>query len=187
MGTRSFIAIELSAEAKKELTRVVDFLKEAGASVKWVKPGSIHLTLKFLGDVPEDRITDIESKLKPIAESFPSFSMTLEGIGVFPDWKYVKVIWAGIGEGSSSLEELAEKVDEAMASAGFEKEKRAFKSHLTLGRVRNSKRKKELKEKAQEAEMKPVVITASSIVLFKSELTSEGAVHTPLAEFHLAE
>lgn len=182
---RSFIAIELSEEAREELGRVIDLLKKSGANVKWVKPGTVHLTLKFLGDVPEGRIQEIENALKGVSGKFPPFSMTLGQVGVFPDWKYVKVIWVGIAEGAQDAQELAKEVDEELSRIGFEKEKRPFKCHLTLGRVRSSRAKKELKEEALSVELKPVNIPAKSIVLFSSELTSTGAVHTPIAEIPL--
>ncbi|MFQ5952743.1 MAG: RNA 2',3'-cyclic phosphodiesterase [Candidatus Omnitrophota bacterium] len=177
---RSFIALELSDEARAELSRIEGILEKAGANVKWVKPESIHLTLKFLGYVTEEKVASITKRLERIASECAPFDVTLSNIGVFPGWGYPRVIWIGTEEGSDKVKDLAKLVEEAMAEEGFEKEKRPFKSHLTVGRVRSGKNKDRLKEEAQSIKVKPASSHIKRIVLFKSDLSPKGAVYTPL-------
>jgi 2'-5' RNA ligase len=183
---RTFIALELSDESREEFARIAGILMEAKADVKWVKPASIHLTLKFLGYVDEGKITRISERLKDIVSGVEPFDVILEGIGVFPKWDYVKVLWVGLGEGAARVKELALRTEEVMQHEGFEKEKREYSPHLTLGRIRSAKNKKELRKQAETVEVKPVTSHISRIILFKSELSPEGAVYTELASVAFA-
>ncbi len=183
---RSFIALELSDEVLEELERIEAILKEAGADVKWVKPGSIHLTLKFLGNITEEQIPRITERLKEIAFAVPPFDMALDGIGVFPKWSYAKVLWVGAGKGADTVGDLAAQVEEAMAEEGFEKEDRPFSAHLTLGRIRTSKNKGKLRELAGSVDVRPAVSHISRIVLFRSDLSPKGAVYTYLSTAELS-
>jgi 2'-5' RNA ligase len=178
---RCFIALELSDEIRSELSRMIDILKRSDADVKWMKPGSIHLTLKFLGYVDEEKIPVISGRLKDIASGAKPFDVTLGGIGVFPKWEYVKVLWVGLDDRADRVKELAGRTEDIMSSEGFEREERAFSPHLTLGRVRTAKRKKELKELADSIKVNPSSSRISKVVLFKSELTPHGAIYTELA------
>lgn len=183
---RSFIAIEISGDARGEMKRVIGQFKSSAADVKWVNPDTVHLTLKFLGDVSEEKIEKIKSCLTEIVKNSPSFDIVLGEVGVFPDWKYAKVIWIGVAEGAEKASVLAELIEDSMLEEGFEKEKRPFKCHLTLGRVRGAKNKDKLKSTSSSIKVVPVRMNISKVVLFKSELTTEGAIHTPLSEFILA-
>ncbi|MDP8298390.1 MAG: RNA 2',3'-cyclic phosphodiesterase [Candidatus Tantalella remota] len=182
---RTFIAIELPSEAKNELAGITAGFKKSGADVKWVRPETVHLTLKFLGSVPEEKLSSISEKINEVAKSISSFDLTLGEVGVFPDWKRPRVVWVGIDGAKGVLEGIAGRIEDAMASLGFGKETRGFKSHLTLGRVRSPKNKEELEKIARDIEIKPVPVPVFDIILFKSELTREGAIHTPLEKFNL--
>jgi 2'-5' RNA ligase len=177
---RSFIALELSDEARVELARIEEALKKSDANVKWVKPESVHLTLKFLGYIDEEKIAPISEKIEKIASGISPFDIALSGIGVFPSWRQARVIWVGIEEGAENVKTLAGQVEEAMAREGFEKEERSFRSHLTLGRVRSPKNKEKLEKEALSIEVKPAKSHISKIILFKSDLSQKGAVYTPL-------
>ena len=183
---RCFIALDLSDETRSELDRIIGVLQEADANVKWVKPTSIHLTLKFLGQVEEEKIARISERLKDIARGASPFDILLEGMGAFPKWDYVKVIWVGLGEGSDKVKDLAKKAEEIMSEEGFEKETREFSPHLTLGRVRSAKKKKQLKEMSDSVKVDPASSHISRIVLFKSELSPQGARYTELASVEFA-
>jgi len=178
---RTFIALEFSQEARDELVRVEGLLKEADANVKWVDPAIVHLTLKFLGNVAEDKIDSISGRLDEIASRTSPFDLSLDGIGVFPKWDYVKVLWVGIAGGSDQVKKLAESVDAAMSEEGFKTEERDFSPHITIGRVRTAKRKEKLREIASNVRVEPVTSHITGIVLFKSELSPKGAIHTPLS------
>lgn len=183
---RVFIAIELSQEVKRELSQAVRDLKRSGADVKWVHPRTMHLTLKFLGDISGKETRNIVRHLGEIASRTAPFDMVLGGMGVFPDRGAVKVIWAGIGKGAREAENLAGAVAERLAVEGFPPEARKFRPHLTLGRVKSGKGRSDLKSAVLKAKVEPVKSTVDKIVMFRSELTPEGAVHTPLASFELS-
>ena len=182
---RSFIALELSPEAKKEISRIIGELKKSGADVKWVRPETVHLTLQFLGEVFLATLDRIKERLSEIAKKAKGFDIALDALGTFPNWERAKVIWVGTSQGSEIAQDLAEKVKEAMQEQGFGREIRAFKSHLTLGRIRSSENKGKLEEMSSQVEVKPVSTHISSIILFKSELTPQGAIHTPISKFEL--
>ena len=183
---RVFIAIEVSATAKEELSRVIRDLKRAGADIKWIHPRATHLTLKFLGEIPEKKVEDIARRLGEVASRTGPFDMVLDGIGVFPDWGGVKVIWTGIGEGAREAENLAGAVERSLAGEGFPPEGRKFRPHLTLGRARSGKGRSDLKNAALKIKVEPAKSTVDKIVIFRSELTPAGALHTPLASFELS-
>lgn len=182
---RSFIALELFDEAHAELSRIIESLKKAGADVKWVNAKAIHLTLKFLGSVPEEKIAKIGERIGKIAKNQTPFDIVLKDIGVFPNWDYARVLWVGLeSEGANRVKEIANEVETAMTSEGFEKEKRAFSPHLTIGRIRSAKNKKELEQTSLSVKVQPISSHISKIILFKSQLTPNGSIYTPL---HVAE
>lgn len=186
MSIRSFIAIELSDGAKSEVSRTVKELKCTGADVKWVLAGSIHMTLKFLGNIEEKKVPDVAKRLDDVAATFPGFDADLSELGSFPEWEYAKVIWIGIGEGADKITSLAKAVEDAMFAEGFPREDRKFSPHVTIGRVRTPKNRGRLAKAASAIMVDPVRSRVSRIVLFKSELTPQGAVYTPLHEAKLS-
>src|SRR3990167_2243722 len=144
---RSFIAIELTNEIKDELAQIQARLKYSGADVKWVEKNNIHLTLKFLGEVSEDRTKAVVSVLDDIAKGSKPFEMTIRDIGAFPKIDYPRVVWVGLDKGASESKEITQRIEEELERSGFERESRAFSPHLTIGRVRSAKNKAALKEK----------------------------------------
>lgn len=135
---RTFVAIELSASIKTELTRVEEMLKEKIATphLRWVDPDNVHLTLKFLGNVPLDRIPEITAVLKEACAEASPFIMDVSGLGCFPSTNNPRVVWVGVQEETGRLKQLQERVEESLATLGFKPEGRPFSPHLTLGRVR---------------------------------------------------
>ncbi|MFH1381124.1 MAG: RNA 2',3'-cyclic phosphodiesterase [Candidatus Omnitrophota bacterium] len=180
---RTFIAIDISDEVKKELSRLLGELKTVGADIKWVQPENIHLTLKFLGDTEDNRIEQIKKVLNEISKGLDSFKLSLFKLGCFPSIDYPRVIWVGIDKGCSQAEQISADIEEKLEVLGFLKETRPFTSHLTLGRVKSGKNKKELKEKILSLEPLSKSCAAKGITLFQSELTTRGPIYTPI---HLA-
>ena len=135
---RTFVAIELSAGIKSELTRVQEMLEEKIATphLRWVDPAKVHLTLKFLGNVPLDRIQEITAALKEACAEVSPFIMDVSGLGCFPTTNNPRVVWVGVQEETGRLKRLQERVEERLAVLGFKPERRPFRAHLTLGRVR---------------------------------------------------
>lgn len=183
---RIFIAIELSESIRNALAQIQSHLKYAGADVKWVEKDNIHLTLKFLGEVTEEKIEKIKSALDQIASKTKPFEISLKDIGAFPKIDYPRVIWVGLDKSANESKILAENIDEALSKIGFQKESRPFAAHLTIGRVRSPKNKDALKEKILSAANSQLPITnsqlISSIILFQSTLTPKGSIYTKLHE-----
>jgi len=180
---RTFIAIEISETIRNALVQIEAHLKYSGADVKWVEKDNIHLTLKFLGEVSEEKVDKIKASLDNVAKGTKPFEMTVKEIGAFPKIEYPRVIWIGLDKGRDESKILAEKIDEALSKIGFQKETRPFASHLTIGRVRSPKNKAALKEKITSCELVCVSpCSVPSVILFRSTLTPKGSIYTKLHE-----
>jgi 2'-5' RNA ligase len=177
---RGFIAIDINP-----FTKLIEFereIKNSGANVKLVEPKNIHLTLKFLGDTDESLIERIDEILKDSVREIESFSIRLKSTGVFPNERYIKVMWIGI-ENSEIIGKIAENINEKLSNLGFKKEKRKFSAHLTIARVKNAKNKDKLIqiiEKYRDVEF--AYFKVDSIKLKKSDLTPKGPIYTTLKE-----
>ena len=186
---RTFIAIELSEEIKDSLTQIQSHLKYAGADVKWIEKDNIHLTLKFLGEIDDKKCEKVKSALDEIAKSAKSFEISLKDIGAFPKIDFPRVIWVGLDKGAKESTELALKIDKALSKLGLDKETRPFAAHLTLGRVRSSKNKEDLKEKIQsyaKHDLASHTQFISYLILFQSTLTPKGSIYIKLHEAKLS-
>jgi len=179
--TRTFIAIELNESIHSELASLQSALKKSNADVKWVAPGSIHLTLKFLGNIDTQKIKEIENILNETAAEIEPFVLTLKGIGAFPKLDYPRVIWVGVESGAPQSEQLARSLEERLEAIGIPREDREFHAHITLGRVKSLKNKDNLKEIIEATKFAAgSVVDVNHLTLFKSQLSREGSVYTPL-------
>lgn len=187
---RAFIAIELPKEIKDFLGSLQEELKKSGADVKWVMPRNIHLTLKFLGEIDEQKLNKVKEVLENIAENKNYFSLSLSSLGAFPKIDSPRVIWVGIEAGAQdTIKEIAQELERKIAeAAGIPKEKRPFSSHITLGRLRSSlnmfRLVRELKISASSLENKPG-FNVTKFTLFKSTLTLKGPIYEILKEVSL--
>ncbi|MFH1665241.1 MAG: RNA 2',3'-cyclic phosphodiesterase [Candidatus Omnitrophota bacterium] len=177
---RCFIALEFSDEAMKEFLRTTDILRKADAEIKWLSADTVHLTLKFLGDIPEEKAPVITARLRETVRGCRPFTIEFSGIGVFPGWDRPKVLWIGVGKGAREVVDLASRVDGAMALEGFEQDERPFSPHITMGRIKGPKNKKKLEGLLKSIHVEPASSFISRIIVFKSVLTEKGAIHTPL-------
>jgi RNA 2',3'-cyclic 3'-phosphodiesterase len=186
---RTFIAIPLHNEAKKELSLLQGRFKKSDVDVKWVNPKDIHLTLRFLGDVEENKLTQIKRSLTRAVKKHGQFDLCLKKLSALPTLIYPKTIIVNANDEKRSCQALQKSVSMAIKKIGFEKEHRAFLPHITLGRVRSDKNKKALinlieKEKDFSLGAK---IPIKCIVLFSSLITQRGPVYSILEEFPLPE
>ncbi len=188
---RAFVAIELPDRAKDALARVVGELRAARlGGLRAVRPEGIHLTLKFLGDVPADRIDAIGAAAERAARQHAPFALELSGVGAFPSGRAPRVLWAGIAGDLDGLGALQASVDGCLADLGFARERRAFNPHLTLARLRDSASREErsralcVLRAAQPREAMSLDVDA--IALFQSTLTPGGAVYRRLLRVPLA-
>ncbi len=184
MAIRTFIAIEIPEEIKEALGRLQQRLRAAEVKVRWVNPQNIHLTTKFLGDVNDSDVPKVCEVVKQAATQTPAFELEVAGLGAFPPKGAPHILWVGLQGGIETLARFVEEVDGALADElGIRPERRKYHPHLTLGRVKSTRNTDRLKALMTECE--PVELgtfSAESVTLFMSELTSEGAIHTPMAE-----
>ena len=179
---RTFVALELSDTVREELGRLQGELGRAGCDVKWVAPENIHLTVKFLGDVEEEKINEIKNILTRISSGEKTFEISLFKLGAFPSIDRPRVLWAGIDKGCAEVEKIASLAKEGLENIGFPKEDHPFSAHLTLGRVRSGKNKDALREKILSLEARPVFSEVNHIALFRSTLTPKGPIYSVLHE-----
>lgn len=180
---RGFIAIDITATP--QILTFENEIAKTGADVKLVEPENIHITLKFLGDTDETYIDAIEQAMKESVRGIKPFSIQLRGTGVFPDEKYMKVLWVGISD-NGRIEPIAHSIDSSLATLGFKKEARGFSPHLTVGRVRTARNKEKLLPILQHyVDEEFTTQEVQSIVLKKSELTPKGPIYTTIREVRL--
>jgi 2'-5' RNA ligase len=180
---RAFIAIELPEKIIASISRVQESIRSQGFKVRWVRPQNIHLTLKFLGDIKAAETKAVEKVVLDSVVGSAPISMTARGLGVFPGIKRPRVIWVGIGGQTDELIELQQTLDKKLATIGFSRERRPFKGHLTMGRVKakiDSKRLLEAMKAFDGFETEPFV--ADRLILFQSDLKPSGAVYAKLME-----
>ncbi|NWF77254.1 MAG: RNA 2',3'-cyclic phosphodiesterase [Chloroflexi bacterium] len=183
---RSFIAIELPEEAKEGLARLRKELeRDEHKFVKWVDPGGIHLTLKFLGNIPSKRVAEITEAMKEAAQGVSPFHLEISGLGAFPSLKQVRVFWVGIGGEVDKLSSLQQSMDSALAALGFAKEERSFVPHLTLARIREGASPAERRSFGELVGSVTFVdkysVDVEAINLMRSQLTPAGAIYSRLS------
>jgi 2'-5' RNA ligase len=184
---RLFIAIELPATLKAHLESYQKELNEAGADVKWTDPQNIHLTLKFLGKTPTDKIPEIITLLDRLSHQYKHFRTHLNQLGFFPPQKTPRVIWAGLDEQKQPLKEIAAFLEEALSSLGFEKETRVFQAHITLGRIRSSRNTLALIEKINHLNegFQATDLLIDTATLFESQLSPHGPTYSVIHQTKL--
>ncbi len=183
---RAFIAFELPPVIISLLQKVQQELKLLKLRARWVRPENIHLTLKFLGDLDPDDIDKIGAAMTGAAIDFSPITMSVRGIGVFPGIKRPRVIWLALGGDIRSLLALQGRLEEKLAGVGFPKDKRSFKAHLTLGRIKQSANPAVIRQMISEyASLSSDEFTCNQVILFKSDLKPLGAVHSKLKQANL--
>lgn len=188
---RTFIAIELSQDLKDSLRHLQARLTRQvpERSVRWMRPESIHLTLKFLGDVPAARIARISQAVEVACHGFTRFAFELVGLGCFPNPRRPRVVWVGVYEPTGTLARLQQAVEGELVNLDFKREDRAFRPHLTVGRVQrkasrsDQQRLGEVIAGRKEGSLGSMTVT--SVNVMRSDLRPTGAVYTALAQMPL--
>jgi 2'-5' RNA ligase len=180
---RLFAAVPMSTEVTKNLSAPIALCRAQAQGIKWVEPAGMHITLRFFGDTPEERVSQLARVLVEAVEGIAPFEITAKGIGAFPSPSRPRVVWAGIGCGSDELCALAARVKAATEGAGFgEPDGARFSPHVTLGRVRRD---------ANDVTIPPALFTerervwgtvaVGSVVLYSSTLRPAGPVYRQVA------
>jgi 2'-5' RNA ligase len=189
-GVRSFVAITLPENIKEMLfevsTKLRDYLQQTRTYVTWVKQESHHITLKFLDSIDFELVDPILQKLEDVVRDVERFTMSIGEIGVFPNQNQPRVIWVGIQKGADKVYTLQKKVEDSLSDLGFEKEKREFSPHLTLGRIKSlGSRGDILRALRSLQEVDIGETTVERVCLMKSTLTPQGALYSELGSVSL--
>lgn len=184
---RTFVAIETGQEVHGPASKLITKLCRSRAQVKWVAPDKLHLTLKFLGDVPSTEINGVCSAVQRAVAGKQPFQINCHGAGAFPDSKRPRTIWIGVREPSEAIRALQNSVDEELQKLGFPAERRRFQPHITLGRVRGGG--SAIQDLGclidQHAKFEAGQILVGEIVVFSSDQGPQGPVYTPLSRVKL--
>ena len=178
---RLFIALNLPDQVRQVLWSTVAPLRDLGVPVKWMRPEGIHLTLKFLGEVPEEREPDLRAALERAAAGpggARPLALAIGGFGVFPNSRRPAVVWVGVAP-DPALELLQHRLEQEFATLGFPKEARAFRPHLTLGRATRSARPGDFRglEEALAGLRFEETVLVPSVDLMQSTLQPGGSVY----------
>ena len=186
---RTFIAVELDPILKQAMAHAQETLQQElhlltpGVRVQWVQTTSIHLTLKFLGDIEESQVGGILQALESVARDHASFSLDVKGFGVFPDLRAPRVLWMGLSGATHRLIGLAASIDTALTPLGFPVEQKPYTPHLTLARVKEQPRAIG-KALADSGVMRDTTglgtLPIQAVALMKSQRTSSGSVYSRL-------
>lgn len=187
---RSFIAIELPEDVKSGLRRLQEVLKSPRYTfVKWVAPESIHITLKFLGNISFQKVTEITRVMEQASQGVKPFCLEIAGVGAFPNLGQPRALWLGIKGEVDKLVAWQERIDSSLALLGFARETRPFTPHLTLARLRENVTFRERRDFGELIMKTPVevnyAVKVNSLALMKSLLLPSGAVYSRLAEVKL--
>ncbi|MBI4797626.1 MAG: RNA 2',3'-cyclic phosphodiesterase [Desulfarculus sp.] len=188
---RLFVALELPPEVRQAAALVTAQLKKSGADVKWVASQNLHLTLKFLGEVPPEGLAGLKNALAQALAGQAALDLALEGCGAFPSPQRPQVVWLGLTGQVEALAGLAAAIEAACTSLGFAPEGRAFQAHLTLGRLRRGRGPSPSARPLAQAlaglsGYQGPEFLARQVALMESTLTPRGAIYKPLAVWELA-
>jgi 2'-5' RNA ligase len=181
---RAFIAIELPSRLKLELGKLQTQLKMQRQNwVKWVDPNSIHLTLKFLGNIDINSTGQITKEMEGAARGISPFFLEVKDLGVFPNLRRVQVAWVGVSGEIDKVVQLQQNLESNLEYLGFVPEKRRFTPHLTLARLRDQAKPEERQKFGQliaSTGFKSDPFKVDTVSLMRSQLTNHGAVYSQL-------
>ncbi len=184
---RAFIALPIPTAVVVRLTEMQTHLQNAGLRLKWVRPDSFHLTLKFLGDTPEDDLRRIGAAVAETAAAHRPIRLTLKGAGAFPTIKRPRVVWAGLSGDLKPLFDLQRDLESRLADIGFPEDARSFKVHLTLARVKGKCDVEKLAGGIDRLfDTTGEAFTVNRMVLYTSKLRPDGPVYSEIAGEPLA-
>lgn len=184
---RTFIAIDLDKDLRQRVAALQQNFMRLGAELKWVEAQNIHVTLLFLGEVEDRELPALCKAVAQVAAQQPPFTMSVEGVGCFPNVRRPRVVWAGIGEGKQELVQLHDALETPLLELGcYRREERDYTPHLTLGRVAGDGAGAELtKGLTKYAGWKGGETPVGEILVMSSELKPSGPVYAVLSRAKL--
>lgn len=186
---RLFVACEVPDEVKQAIGETIDTLRSrSGNAVRWIRPEGVHVTLKFLGEVPVKKLPAIKLAIQEATVGHSPFELEFSNIGTFGGREGLRIMWVGIAGDVLRLEALVRAVNAALAVVGFEPERRPFRPHLTLGRVRDeisTRQRAEIEVAVGKMDVPPSGWRTTQVSLMRSRLTAQGAFYDVIATFPL--
>ena len=179
---RIFIAVELPEKTKQDIRKLQREIASHGLAIRWVKPVNTHLTIKFLGDVDPSDIETINRILSDVAANHPRFDLVPRGVGVFPNIRRPGIIWTGIAGQTDVLGSIHNAVNSGLNDLGFSADKRPYRGHLTLGRIKTRLDQSRLVTALRvNQDFVCEAFSVERLGMFKSELHPSGPVYTKLS------
>jgi 2'-5' RNA ligase len=188
-NVRLFVACEVPDDVRETIGETIEGLrKKSGAAVRWIRADGVHVTLKFLGEVPVKKLPAVKLAIQEAVVGHAPFELEFSNIGTFGGREGLRLMWVGIAGDVLRLEALVRAVNAALAVVGFEPERRPFRPHLTLGRVRDeisTRHRAEIEVAVGKSTVPPVSWRTAQVSLMRSRLTTAGATYEVIATFPL--
>ncbi len=182
---RLFVALEIPSTVRENLAELLKSLRAVSPQTRWVRPENLHVTLKFIGEVPETKLEAIRTALAQV-RSDQSVTLDFHALGFFPNEKHPRVFWAGI-EVSPNLKTLVADIEKAMETVGIPREQRPFSPHLTLARFEPPQLPEKLGAAIQENTGRDFgSLQTNQFHLIESKLKPSGAEYTTVESFSFA-
>ena len=186
---RVFCAIELPSSVREKISEHITRLRATvpGSTASWVRPDNIHLTLKFVGEIPSGRVKDLTQAAANTVDGFSPFEILLGDTGAFPTPGTPRVLWIGVADHSGQLARLQAKLDEECLRLGFAREERVFSPHLTIARLRKPQGARALATGHKEMGFYSNQMSVRELTVIRSELSSAGSNYSAISRHTLAE
>jgi 2'-5' RNA ligase len=177
---RIFVAVDISEEARSRASRYIENLRRQFSELRvgWEKPEKLHLTLKFLGDTDDEQLGKLTEAVEKTAREIPNFTLQISDTGVFPSQRKARVLWLGVKDEQGNLRKLNEVLEGECEKKGFVPEKRDFKAHLTIARLREPEKSRALIEAHLRENFAALEFEVSEIVIYQSQFLSQGSRYT---------
>lgn len=183
---RTFICVDIPESVKRRIAELQHELRRTEVRASWVKPANIHLTLKFLGDVPASKMPVVIEAANRAIGSHSPFQVTVAGTGCFPSPREPRVLWVGVEDSQRGVEVLRHALEDEFAAQGFAREAKKSKPHLTIARIRDPRHARHLAEELLKIGFAPETFTVHEVIVMRSDLTPQGSVYTPQAVLPLS-
>ena len=180
---RLFVAVDTPPEVKDRLEHLCAELRESHAQVRWESRNKFHVTMKFLGAADDSLVQNVMAALERVSGGREPFSVTVRGIGTFPNLRNPRIVWVGVDDPTGGLVRLHVSIDQELVPLGFQPEDRAFHPHLTLGRIKGTRNLHTLRRMLESVTFEGQPTTVHEILLVRSELKPSGSVYTILKMF----
>ena len=182
---RCFLALYPDPAALRSMTEFLFAVRELQPAVKWEKPSQVHVTLKFIAEIPRDAVTAIEMELRGTLRDETAITATLDRVGGFPNLRFPRIVWIGFSAPVPALQRIHRICEAACTTQGIKPEPRAFTPHFTIGRVKDQVRPVDLEKDIVACSFAPTPVRFASVRIMHSTLAPTGAIHTELASIPL--